>query len=209
LTVLRLDHVVYAVRDLDETAARLRRELGLDSVPGGRHPGWGTGNRIVPLGDDYIELIAVIDPDEAAGHPFGRAVLAAAEGGDRLFATSIATDDIEDVAARLGLEVQPGERARPDGTVLRWRSAGVNDPSREAWLPFFITWDVPAELHPGRARSGHGIRATGIAWVEVSGDADRLLEWLGGEELPIRVVDGPPGLRAAGLATAGGELILR
>jgi hypothetical protein len=201
---------VYAVRDLDETAARLRRELGLDSVPGGRHPGWGTGNRIVPLGDDYIELIAVIDPDEAAGDPFGRAVLAAAEAGDRLLATSVATDDIEGVAARLGLEVRPGERARPDGTVLRWRSAGADDPRREPWLPFFITWDVPAEMHPGRARSGHGVRATGIAWVEVSGDAARLHRWLGGEELPFRVLDGAPGLRAVGLATAGGvEQILR
>ena len=208
--MLRIDHVVYAVRDLDDTAARLRRELGLDSIPGGRHPKWGTGNRIVPLGEDYLELIAVIDPDEAAGDPFGRAVLAETEGGDHLFSTSVATDDIEGVAARLGLEVRPGERARPDGTVLRWRSAGAEDPRRERWLPFFITWDVPAEMHPGRARSGHGVRATGITWVEVSGDADRLFEWLGGDELPIRVVDGPPGLLGVGLATAdGGELILR
>jgi hypothetical protein len=208
--VLRIDHVVYAVRDLDETAARLRRELGLDSAPGGRHPGWGTGNRIVPLGEDYIELIAVIDPDEAARDPFGRAVLAAVEGGDRLFATSVATDNIEGVAARLGLEVRPGERARPDGTVLRWRSAGADDPRRERWLPFFISWDVPPEMHPGRARSGHGVRANGIAWVEVAGDAHRLREWLGGEELPFRVVDGAPGLRAVGLATSGGgEQILR
>lgn len=207
---MRIDHLVVAVRDLDEAARRYREELGLDSAPGGRHPGWGTGNRIVPLGDDYVELIAVIDADEAAGHPSGRAVLAAAEGGDRLFATCVATDDIEGVASRLGLEVRPGERARPDGTVLRWRSAGIDDPRREPWLPFFITWDVPAELHPGRARSGHGVRATGIAWVEVAGYADRLRDWLGGDDLPIRVVEGPPGLRAAALATAGGgELLLR
>lgn len=102
---MRIDHLVVAVRDLDEAARRYREELGLDSAPGGRHPGWGTGNRIVPLGDDYVELIALIDADEAAGHPSGRAVLAAAEGGDRLFATCVATDDIEGVASRLGLEV--------------------------------------------------------------------------------------------------------
>jgi hypothetical protein len=54
------------------------------------------------------------------------------------------------------------------------------------------------------------VRATGIAWVEVSGDADRLHQWLGGEELPFRVLDGAPRLRAVGLATAGGvEQILR
>lgn len=208
--MLRLDHIVFAVRDLDEAADRFRRELGLDSAVGGRHTGWGTANRIVPLGEEYVELIAVIDADEAAGHPFGRAVIAATEGGDHLFATCVATHDIESVATRLGLEVRGGERARPDGTVLRWRSAGMDDPRRESWLPFFITWDVPPEFHPGRTRSEHGIRAAGIAWVEVAGDADRLRAWLGGEDLPIRVVDGAPGLRAAALATAdGGELLLR
>ena len=41
--------------------------------------------------------------------------------------------------------------------------------------------------------------AGGIAWVELTGDADRLGEWLGGgEELPLRYVAGEaPGLRAA------------
>lgn len=46
----RIDHVIYAVGDLEADAARFRDELGLESVVGGRHPGWGTANRIVPLG---------------------------------------------------------------------------------------------------------------------------------------------------------------
>ena len=32
------------------------------------------GNRIVPLGRDYIELLAVVDEDQASGSPVGRAV---------------------------------------------------------------------------------------------------------------------------------------
>jgi len=207
--VLAIDHVVYAVRDLDEAADRLRRELGLDSAAGGRHPGWGTANRIVPLGEDYLELIAVIDADEAAGHPFGRAVLDSTEGGDRLFAMCVATDDIEGVATRLGLEVRPGARDRPDGTVLRWRSAGMQDPRREPWMPFFIRWDVPAEQHPGRARSGHAVHVTGIAHVEVAGDPDRLREWLGDHDLPIRFVEGPPGIVAVAIGADRGEIVLR
>jgi hypothetical protein len=51
--VLRIDHVVYAVPDLDEAAVRLREAFGLDSV-GGRHERWGTANRIVPMGDQYL-----------------------------------------------------------------------------------------------------------------------------------------------------------
>jgi hypothetical protein len=38
---------------------------GLASIEGGRHPGWGTANRIIPLGDAYIELVTVVDDEEA------------------------------------------------------------------------------------------------------------------------------------------------
>ena len=76
------------------------------------------------------------------------------------------------------------------------------------WMPFFLAWDVPEELHPGRARAGHGVRAEGIAWVEVGGDAERLREWLGGEELPIRVIEGEPGLRRVGVATSDREIVI-
>jgi hypothetical protein len=42
----------------------------------------------------------------------------------------------------------------------------------------------------------------------VSGDPGRLREWLGGEELPIRVTDGAPAVCAVGLSTAHGELVI-
>jgi hypothetical protein len=206
--VLGIDHPVRAVGDLDRAAERWRRHLGLDSAPGGRHPGWGTANRIVPLGDAYVELIAVADPQAARESAFGRSVAEAATGGERWLTFAAAADDLDAVAARLGLEVIGGRRERPDGTTLRWRSAGLEDPRREPWMPFFIAWEVPPGLHPGRARAGHGVRVDGIVWIEVAGDADRLDDWLGGDELPVRVVDGSPGIRAVAIATAGGELVI-
>jgi catechol 2,3-dioxygenase-like lactoylglutathione lyase family enzyme len=39
----------------------------------------------------------------------------------------------------------------------------------------------------------------GIAWIEVSGDAERLRTWLDGADLPVRVVDGAPAVRAIGI----------
>jgi hypothetical protein len=208
LAVLSLDHVVYAVRDLEAAAERFRRELGLDSAPGGRHPGWGTANRIVPFGPDYLELIAVVDQDEAARSLFGRSILERVSRGDGWATLCAATDELDAVASRLDLSVSEGLRRRPDGTELRWRSAGLEDARRQPWMPFFIEWDVPVEVHPGRARAGHGVRPSGIAWVRVAGDADRLREWLGDHELPIRVSDGAPGIHAVGVATAGGELVI-
>jgi catechol 2,3-dioxygenase-like lactoylglutathione lyase family enzyme len=188
--MLRLDHVVYAVPDLDDAAVRFREEFGLDSTEGGRHERWGTANRIVPLGDQYLELVAVVDVPMAAETEFGRGVFERAAGGGGWFTMAALADDVEAVASRLGLEVGSGLRMRPDGQTVRWRMAGLDDPRREAWMPFFLIWDISDELHPGRARVGHGVLATGIAWVVVGGDAERLRTWLGGDELPIRVSDG-------------------
>jgi glyoxalase-like protein len=206
--MLRLDHVVFAVADLDEAAVRFREAFGLDSVEGGRHERWGTANRIVPLGDQYLELVAVVDEAAAARTGFGRGVLERASAGGGWFTLAVVADDLDAVAIRLGLEIGSGSRTRPDGEVLRWRSAGLDDPRREPWMPFFLAWDAPDEMHPGRARAGHGVRAHGIAWVEAAGDAERLREWLGGEELPIRVIEGEPGLLRVGVATPDREIVI-
>jgi hypothetical protein len=48
----------------------------------------------------------------------------------------------------------------------------------------------------------------GIAGVDLGGDPDRLREWLGGADLPIRVLEGAPGIRAVRIASAGGELVI-
>ena len=206
--MLRLDHVVYAVPDLDDAAVRFREEFGLDSTEGGRHERWGTANRIVPLGDQYLELVTALDEPVAAETAFGRGVLERAAGGGGWFTISAAADDLDAVASRLGIEVDSGSRMRPDGETVRWRMAGLDDPRREPWMPFFLTWDVRQDLHPGRARAGHGVRATGIARVEVRGDAERLRTWLGGEQLPIRVVDAVPGIHRVAISTADGEVVI-
>jgi hypothetical protein len=156
-----------------------------------------------------VELISVVDPAEARGASFGRSMLERLEAGEGWFMIVVSTHDLDAIAGRLELEVTPGERRRPDGETIRWRAAAFEDPRREPWMPFFIAWDIPDELHPGRAPADHAVRPRGIAWVEVAGDAERLRAWLGGEDLPIRVVDGPPRIRAAAVATADGELAIR
>jgi hypothetical protein len=206
--VLWLDHVVYAVPDLDEAAVRFRGEFGLDSTEGGRHERWGTANRIVPLGDQYLELVAAVDEPMAAETAFGRGVLERAARGGDWFTIAAVADDLDAVATRLGLEVGSGSRTRPDGQTVRWRMAGLDDPRREPWMPFFLTWDIPDELHPGRARAGHGVRATGLGRVEVGGDAERLRTWLGGDELPILVTDDEPGIHRVAISTPDGALVI-
>lgn len=207
--MIGIDHVVYAVRDLDAAAERFRREYGLGSVTGGRHAGWGTGNLIVPLGDQYVELISVVDPEEATGTVFGRAMLAFLEGGDRPWTVVCRTDELDQIAARLDLEVSEGSRTRPDGQVIAWRGAGLDDPRRTLDRPFFIEWTLSAPVtYPGRTAADHGIEPLGISWVEVSGDAEELRAWLGDVELPLRVVAGPPSVRSFAVATSRGDVVV-
>jgi hypothetical protein len=205
---LWIDHVVYVVDDLERGAAEFIDRFGLSAVGGGRHPGWGTANRIVPLGREYIELVAAVDRDEADTSEFGRAVMTAGAAGRRLAGWAVATDDLDGVARRLDLEITRGARTRPDGSRLSWRLAGVSRALSTGALPFFIQWDVPPEAHPGAIAAPHRAQPRGIAWLEVTAAPESLAEWLGDHDLPVRLTDGPPSLSAVGVATAAGELRL-
>ena len=206
---LRIDHVIYAVEDLDVAGGRFRADFGLGSIAGGRHPRWGTANRIVPLGRDDMELVTVVDREVAAASDFGRPVLDAIANGQPLVGWAAQTDDVQAIASRLGLEVERGSRTRPDGSVLAWQLAGVAPGLAGGALPFFIQWDVPPELHPGAADADHDVSPVGIASIEVTGDPHSLHEWLGESQLPLRVVEGAPSLSAVAIGTAVGDLLLR
>jgi catechol 2,3-dioxygenase-like lactoylglutathione lyase family enzyme len=186
---MRIDHVIYAASDLDAAAARLEREFGLQARTGGRHEGLGTHNRIVPLGSGYLELLAVADPDEAATSEFGRALLARlAQAGDGLLGWAVAVDDVDPVARRLETTINTIRRLG-----LSARLTGLAEAMREPTLPFFISRDAGVP-DPGIAGD-----AGGITWIEVAGDATRLKNWLDSAELPVRVVDGQPAVRAVGI----------
>jgi hypothetical protein len=207
---LRVDHVVYAVHDLDAAATRFRAEFGLVTSPGGTHPRWGTANRIASLGDArYVELIAIVEPAVAATTALGRALGERIADGDRWFALCLADDAIDDTAARLGLEVTPASRVRPDGREVAWCGAGIDDERRTPDLPFFIAWEGPAEMHPGAVAPERPSGATDVAWVEIAGDPAAFAAWTDGAGLPVRFVAGDPGIIGVALATPAGDLVVR
>jgi hypothetical protein len=146
--LLGIDHLVIAVRDTDAAAASLERSVGLAVGPGGRHPAWGTANRLAWLGDVFIELIGVEDEALARDTWVGAATLARLRDGAGLLVAPLATDDIvTDVAALQALgssigEPVAGERVRPDGAVVRWRLARPPAPSPTE--PFLIEHDTSA-----------------------------------------------------------------
>ena len=193
--------------DLATAGRAIEARHGLTSIEGGRHPGWGTANRIVPLGDAYLELIAVVDEAEAAQSPFGSWVAGASPRPAALLGWAVRTNELDEIARRLGLAVAAGSRATRDGRVVRWRLAGIEQAAAEPSLPFFIGWE-PGTLLPGRAPATHRAAAVQIAGLEIDGDPDRLAQWLGADRLPITVRPGEPALESVVLTGPAGEIVL-
>lgn len=168
-----VDHVLLPVADLEDGARTLLERHGLRAVPGGRHPKVGTANMIVPLGRQYLELIAIVDSREAAASRLGTRITAAL-ADERMFVDwAVRTRDLDGMRAKLlaaGWDlptVTEGSRHRPDGKVLHWRTQDVNDGASRAAVPFVIEWDVPDGLHPGEATAQHPSGATALRRVVV------------------------------------------
>lgn len=169
----RVDHLVYAVPDLREGVERIRDFLGVEAVPGGRHPRWGTRNALVGLGTDrYLEIIAP-DPDAPepeGGRPFGLDGPAA----PRLASWAVRTPDLAGARDRIlqsGVDpgaILEGSRERTDGSLLRWRLTDPTTPRADGLIPFLIDWgdsphpaaDLPDGLRLRSLRGEHPAPAT-------------------------------------------------
>jgi hypothetical protein len=168
-----VDHVLVPVADLEEGARTLRERHGLQAIAGGRHPKLGTANMIVPLGRQYLELIAIADPQEAAASRLGKRVTRALDEGRMFVDWALRTRSVDSLRGKLlaaGWELPPpweGSRRRPDGQVLRWRTQDVDTGAAWIALPFVIEWDVPDGLHPGEAAAEHPSGATALRRVVV------------------------------------------
>jgi catechol 2,3-dioxygenase-like lactoylglutathione lyase family enzyme len=153
--LLGIDHVVLAVPDPDAAAALLEERLGLRPSSGGRHDALGTENRLVWLGDSYLELVGVFDEGLAARSWLGPSVIAALADGGGLATWAVAVDDLDGhlgwTAAGLLTGPIEGERRRPDDRIVRWRLARP-DPI-DAATPFLIEHDAgAAEWSPDERR---------------------------------------------------------
>jgi hypothetical protein len=121
-----------------------------------------------------------------------------------LFTWAIEPADLDAVAARLGLEPRPG-----DAGPARWRIVGKIERAR----PFFVEFDLDRTTREREWRgayraAGHSSAPGAFTFVEVGGEEPELRSWIGDVDVPIRFVKGDPGIRAAGIETAAGEIRL-
>ena len=144
-----LDHILLGCSDLDRGIAFVEGHLGVRAAFGGVHPGRGTQNALLSLGERrYLEIIAP-DPKQSIVEQYS--VITKLKE-PRLIGWAAHPDDLDQLAAQLrqeGIEFegpQPGSRQRPDGKVLRWKALRLKD-DHGGLLPFFIEWNKDS-VHP-------------------------------------------------------------
>ena len=209
-----LDHLLLGAPDLDSAIAWFDKATGVRPAIGGSHPGMGTCNALVSLGGrQYLEIIAP-DPAQSA---FNFQIDVRTLPGPRLVtwaASTPALDTVVSAAGSAGLTVfgpRDGSRVRPDGTTLRWRSAGALADFRMGTVdpvPFFIEW-AAGSPHPAAdpaTDSPGGCRLTGFEVRHPDPERlQRLLATLGIEAAVTRAATTALG---AVLATPNGQVRL-
>ena len=143
------DHVQLACNDLDKGIAFVESKTGVKAAFGGVHPGRGSRNALLKLGErQYLEILA---PDPAQDRSADVRGLYKIES-PRLLEWAAHVDDLDPIiraleAAKIETKpVFPGSRKRPDGKLLRWRALNLKD-TRGGVLPFFIEWSADS-AHP-------------------------------------------------------------
>lgn len=147
----RIDHLVYAVPDLEKAIKDIEKKFGIAPVTGGQHKSQGTHNALVNLGNRrYLEILAVDKSNKKVKPPRWMGVDLISR--PRLTRWAVSTNDLDrdvafltEVDPRLG-EVKSGNRKKPDGSKVFWKfSLPLPAPEVEV-LPFIINWQ--GSQHP-------------------------------------------------------------
>lgn len=144
--LIGIDHIIIGVQDLDAASRRFSEQLGLRASGGGIHPSGGTANRIIVIGDTYLELIAVRAPQEAQQSLLER--LAKSEGYLNLVLGS--NDLAADSEAMRGRGIAvigptPGQLRSSDGRTRSWQRVDIERPELAQHYPFLIQHDSTGE----------------------------------------------------------------
>jgi hypothetical protein len=151
----QLDHLVVAIRSLDEGMAQFEALTGVTPVVGGKHPGRGTENALVSLGGgSYLEILApqagaTLSPDDEPLRALAHLTIVD-------WAVSVPDVDVAVAALKAAgfatSPPKPGARLTPAGERLDWMTFGLTGSSIDM-APFFIRWS-PNSRHPSTTTPG-------------------------------------------------------
>ncbi len=154
--IASLDHLLLGCNDLDSSVAFVEQRTGVRAAIGGVHPGRGTRNALLSLGERrYLEIIAP-DPKQTKIEPFALDLLNQIKSlkSPQLVEWAAHVSDMDTYARHLraaGFKLEgptPGQRKRPDGKTLHWKTLGLEE-NMNGLLPFFIQWSADS-VHPSK-----------------------------------------------------------
>ena len=152
---MKLDHIMFAVANLDAGIDEVRQLTGVTAEFGGSHKGAGTRNALLSFGhEQYLEIIAP-DPAQSLAGTMGEELSCLASSYVRTWA--VVTQDYVPVISALdrsgfGHHIIDMSRTRPDGVHLAWQILLVTGQPHGLAMPFFINWmdsPHPALVAPG------------------------------------------------------------
>ena len=192
--------------DLDKGIEFVERHLGVGAAFGGVHPGRGSRNALLSLGQRrYLEVIAP-DPEQPRSADVRQ--LHRIES-PRLIGWAAHVDDRDAVVQRLrgsGIAfepVRPGSRQRPSGETLRRKALSLRD-DNGGLLPFFIEWSKDAKHPSVDAPGGCRLERFEIATPQ----PDEFRAQAAKLQLDVNVVNGPNALLRATIKGPKGTLPL-
>lgn len=203
-----VDHLVFAVPDLSAGVAEMEARLGVPLSPGGSHPGGGTRNALLQLGDGaYLEVVGP-DPEQPAP-PDG---LWLADGGPALPALVTWASRSSDLGAltrgpagHLLGPVRSMSRRNDDGSVLSWTmTMPVRPLPRGGVVPFFIDWGD--SVHPSATLPDRELRLAGLRARHPAPEA--VSDELAALGVKMRVDSGAPALQAVLERSDGAQIAL-
>jgi hypothetical protein len=141
-----IDHVIIGVNNLEQATTTFSQKLGLTPSGGGKHPTGGTANRIVVIGDTYLELITIYAPEEAQQSMRER--LAKGDGYlNCVFTSDNIAADSEAMRQRNITVVGPneGQLIEADGRSRSWTRIDIERRDLTQRHPFIIQHDSTGE----------------------------------------------------------------
>ena len=202
-----LDHIILGSNDLDRGISFVEEYTGVHAAFGGVHPGRGTRNALLSLGERrYLEIIAPDPKQNILRSGFGNLKDLSTP---RLVGWAVHPDNSEALANHLRESnisfdgPSDGSRQRPDGKLLRWKTLDLKD-DHAGLLPFFIEWSSDS-THPS-VDAPSGCRL--VSFAVSASDPDELAKHFRLLQIEISMTHSEKQALHASIAGPKGELAL-
>lgn len=206
--VKALDHLLLGIADLEAGIAWVERMTGIRARAGGVHPGVGTRNALLSLGNhQYLEILA-LDPAQQTKGWLAEMVQHLKE--PKLVTWAAATQSAKAIAEQARVAghdsegPRDGARALPNGQVLKWQTVSVTT-DLGGVIPFFIAWGATT-LHPSRMAPA-GCRL--VSFTLQHPQPERVQATLQNLGIEAAVKRGDEARLVAVLSTPKGEVVLQ